>query len=241
MSRFQISYYNIENTELPHKKILFLSDLHSEVFYDLHSLIIDEKIDYVFITGDLFDLSEENGSDNWDELLFNLREISYKAPIYCSLGNHEIQYSTIEYVKNKLEKNNINLLDDNWVELDGFYVYGFTPTDRHVPPKTEVANFPENSNKTIVLCHKPLDYVNCISQYSPAITLSGHNHGGQWRFFGRGLYAPDEGIFPKYTSGFYFDDKLLVSRGLGNKCGVPRINNKPQVIILTINTPAPSI
>ena len=235
MSHLQISQYNIKNEELPHKKIMFLSDLHSEIFYDLHNIAREQSIDYVFITGDMFDLSEQDGSDNWDELIFNLREISYKTPIYCSLGNHEIQHSTVEYVRSRLEKNNIHLLDDNWLNLDGILLYGFTPVDRHLPPKTQITNFPPDPNKTIVLCHKPLDYINCIKRYNPFLTLAGHNHGGQWRFFGHGIYAPDEGFFPKYTSGFYFNDKLLVSRGLGNKCGLPRINNRPQVIILTIN------
>lgn len=235
MSYLQISHYNIHNEELPHKKIMFLSDLHSEVFHDLHNIVREENIDYIFIAGDIFDSSEVDGSDSWEELIFNLREISYKVPIYCSLGNHEIQYSTIEYVKTRLEKNNLHLLDDDWTDIDGIIVYGFTPVNRKDTPKTEILNFPKESNKTIVLCHKPLDYINCVSKYNPFLTLSGHNHGGQWRFFGKGIYAPDEGLFPKYTSGFYFNNKLLVSRGLGNKCGLHRINNKPQVIILTIN------
>jgi predicted MPP superfamily phosphohydrolase len=226
----------VKNEKLPKTKIMFLSDLHSETFHDLHNIAREEKVNYIFITGDLFDSSEETGTDSWEELIFNLREISYKIPIYCSLGNHEIEHSTIEYVKNKLEKNNLNLLDDEWVDLNGILVYGFTPSlSRNQIIKTHILNFPEEPDKTIVLCHKPLDYINCVSKYNPFLTLSGHNHGGQWRFFGHGIYAPDEGLFPKYTSGFYFDNKLLVSRGLGNKCMFPRINNNSQVIILTIN------
>lgn len=234
MSSLQTSYYNINNPKLPHKKIMFLSDFHSEFPLDLHEIFTDEKPDCVLIAGDLFDLSEEDDNGNWDELLFNLRKIAYAVPVYCSLGNHEVCHTTPEYVKSKLEKNNICLLDDEYIDFDGIILYGFTPVKDKIP-KTKIENFPEENDKTIVLCHKPLDYVKCVSRYRPFLTLSGHNHGGQWRFFGRGLYSPDEGLFPQYTCGFYFDNHLLVSRGLGNKCGYPRINNKPEVVILTLN------
>ena len=53
--------------------------------------------------------------------------------------------------------------------------------------------------------------------------------------FKRGFYAPNEGLFPKYTSGFYLKNKLLVLRGLANTTKIPRFNNKPEIAILTIN------
>lgn len=235
MFKFQVSRYNLINKKIPHKKILFLSDLHSEFPLELHSLISSEKIDYIFITGDIFNKGINEEIENLDEMLFNLRSLSQKCLIYCSLGNHEFKYDNVDYICEKLKENNLHLLDDESIELDGFYLYGLTPIKRGTVKKENMENFPLETDRTIVLCHKPLDYIENIQPRNPFLTLSGHNHGGQWRLFGIGIYAPDEGLFPKYTSGFYFKNKLLVSRGLGNKCGIPRINNKPQVIILTIN------
>ena len=56
--------------------------------------------------------------------------------------------------------------------------------------------------------------------------------GGQVRLMGRGLYAPGQGLFPMLTSGWYFDRRLLVSRGLTNSAGVPRLFNPCELILL---------
>ena len=51
--------------------------------------------------------------------------------------------------------------------------------------------------------------------------------------FNMGVFAPGQGIFPKYTSGLY-DGKLIVSRGLGNQTPYPRINNEEEIIVIDI-------
>ena len=69
--------------------------------------------------------------------------------------------------------------------------------------------------------------------------LTGHAHGGQFRTsLSGGLLAPDQGLFPKYTSGIYKDkeDKtqMIVSRGLGNSVIPIRINNNPEVVVVNV-------
>ena len=69
------------------------------------------------------------------------------------------------------------------------------------------------------------------------LVLSGHAHGGQWRFPGiGGLYAPGQGIVPKYTAGMYRigDTVLCVSRGLGNSSFPLRIDNTPEVVTVIL-------
>jgi predicted MPP superfamily phosphohydrolase len=64
--------------------------------------------------------------------------------------------------------------------------------------------------------------------------LSGHAHGGQWRIFGRGVFAPHQGLFPKYTSGLH-DEKLLISRGASNNVPlIPRFFNPREVLDIHI-------
>ena len=238
MENFDITKYQLKNPKLPHTKILFLSDLHSTVYPEIKEILNRERdIDYIFIAGDIFHLSEENGKDSWNELLFDLKQIANKTPIYCSLGNHEVDHMSIEYVRKRLKENGICLLHDEYVQLKDIFVYGFTPPADKTEKAYPLKNFPDPLDRdcTIVLCHKPTDYQKYIEGWCPWLTLAGHAHGGQWRFFNRGVFSPDEGLFPKLTSGFHFKKRLLVSRGLGNKCNYPRINNSPEAIIITIN------
>ena len=67
--------------------------------------------------------------------------------------------------------------------------------------------------------------------------LSGHAHGGQIRLPGiGGLYAPGQGFFPRYTSGNYMvgDTEMIVSRGIGNSAFPLRVNDRPEVVIVTL-------
>ena len=238
VENFDISKYQFKNPKLPNTKILFLSDLHSDVYPEIKEIINKERdIEYIFIAGDMFDKDEESGKDSWNELLFELKQISSRIPIYCSLGNHEVDYSSIEYIRKRLKENEICLLNDEYVQIKDMYVYGFTPPETKSIKAYPLKNFPDPLDRdcTIVLCHRPTDYEKYIEGLCPWLTLSGHAHGGQWRFFNRGVYAPDQGIFPKLTSGLHFKKRLLISRGLGNKCSYPRINNNPEAVIIKIN------
>ena len=69
--------------------------------------------------------------------------------------------------------------------------------------------------------------------------FSGHAHGGQFIFpFVGGLYAPGQGIFPKYYRGIHKKNNstLIVSRGLGPSRFPQRLFNKPEIISLEITT-----
>ena len=71
------------------------------------------------------------------------------------------------------------------------------------------------------------------------LTLSGHAHGGQFRLpFVGGLVAPNQGVFPKYDSGLYIDGStnMIVSRGIGNSILPFRFNNRPEVILVELNS-----
>jgi predicted MPP superfamily phosphohydrolase len=223
--------HNIKTDDIKPKKILLISDTHSDVFYDIDEIIYNEKPDFVLLCGDIVDKSEVK--DDWNDILFWLKQISQKIPVYASLGNHDVRYAKKENVISKLTENNVIVLDNDFVKYDDIFLYGYTPQifEEDVYPN----NFPEERNKTICLSHRPNDFyeTNLINEEF-FLTVSGHAHGGQWRLFNRGLYAPQQGFFPKYTSGFYFNNKLFVTRGLGNGTPLPRINNLPEVVILNI-------
>ena len=91
---------------------------------------------------------------------------------------------------------------------------------------------------TILLAHRP-EYYETYCNYSFDLVLCGHAHGGQWRipYLINGLYAPNQGIFPKYAGGRYDGDKttMIVSRGLDiETTWVPRIFNRPELVIIDL-------
>lgn len=94
----------------------------------------------------------------------------------------------------------------------------------------------EAEGYSIVLSHRP-EYFKEFVNSKANLVLSGHTHGGQVRFKGLGsVYAPNQGMFPKYSDGLYEEDgtKMVISRGLGDS-GVPfRLNNPPELILVTL-------
>ena len=48
--------------------------------------------------------------------------------------------------------------------------------------------------------------------------------------------APGQGLFPQYDAGIYTADhtSMVVSRGLGNSAFPFRINNRPEVVLVTL-------
>ena len=96
----------------------------------------------------------------------------------------------------------------------------------------------ENGAFTILLSHRPELFETYVSKGFDLV-LCGHAHGGQWRIPGilNGLYAPHQGLFPKYAGGMYDDDgtTMIVSRGLARESTwVPRIFNPPELVVITI-------
>ncbi|MBP3709826.1 MAG: metallophosphoesterase [Treponema sp.] len=94
---------------------------------------------------------------------------------------------------------------------------------------------------TVLLAHRP-EYVDDYEQYDFDIILSGHTHGGQWRFppFINGVYAPGQGTFPKYAGGKYMLKNesatiMIVCRGLSyQQPKVARIFNSPELVLVRV-------
>ncbi len=96
-------------------------------------------------------------------------------------------------------------------------------------PETKwLAEFAAAKGWHILLSHHP-EYWKYIAPYSIELCLSAHAHGGQWRLFGRGVWAPGQGLWPKLTSGVN-DHRLIISRGLSNTAKVPRFFNPTEVV-----------
>ena len=91
-----------------------------------------------------------------------------------------------------------------------------------------------------LLTHRP-EFLAKYARYGIDLALTGHAHGGQFRCPGllpNGLYAPDQGFFPKYTCGRYDLDGTteIVSRGLGSSVVPTRIFNRPNLVVYKLRT-----
>ena len=84
------------------------------------------------------------------------------------------------------------------------------------------------------MCHHPEVYRDHVAGRNIDFTVCGHAHGGQIQLFGRGLYAPGQGFFPKLTHGIHDGGHMMISRGMSNGTRAPRINNPYELILLTL-------
>ena len=215
----------------------FLSDLHECDTEPIKALLEQYSPDLVLIGGDYI----QNG-EKYEKGLEFLKYCAEKYTTFCCLGNHEMKYGGD--IRAKTRATGATLLDNSYTEFKGLLIGGLSSGFKDAkqgsfkktpPPDTDfLSDFAKKDGFKILLSHHPEYYKKYIKNTDIQLVLSGHAHGGQWRFFDRGVFAPGQGIFPKYTSGMY-DNRLIVSRGLGDSHrGIPRINNSFEFIVLQI-------
>ncbi len=257
MSKISATFYKVKTGSLPRKiRFAVISDLHSTQDREVSAAIEHLKNaqpDYILAPGDIFerlDGSHERGMNAGLELLSAAAEI---APTFYSIGNHEnggirswdkIKWSKIKcipkyYNENALAKiraTGAHILDDEFTELDGIYFGGLSSgliNLRRAPNTEWLDGFCTQNGTKILLCHHPEYYKAYLKGKKIDLIVSGHAHGGQWRIFGRGVFAPGQGLFPRYTSGVHHG-RLVISRGLKPSGTIPRIFNKPEIVLVDI-------
>ena len=89
---------------------------------------------------------------------------------------------------------------------------------------------------TILLSHRP-ELFAVYAKHQIDLVLSGHAHGGQIRLpLIGGVVAPHQGFFAEYDAGQYTSGttNMVVSRGLGNSLFPFRVNNRPELVVITL-------
>lgn len=234
-------------------RIAHVSDLHNAEFGEgntkLLRMISENSPDIIVITGDLVDSSR---TDIHVAVAF-AGESAKIAPTYYVTGNHEALISQQEYetLKTGLEAAGVIVLEDEAVRLerDGeeITLIGLADPDftikgdlfGEVPSMvtTKLKNLVGEENLyTILLSHRPELFDTYVSSHIDLV-LSGHAHGGQFRFpLIGGLVAPNQGLFPKYDAGLFTENNtnMIISRGLGNSVIPLRFNNRPELILVEL-------
>lgn len=233
----------IEDERIPENfdgfKIAQVSDLHNK---DWKSQLIDqlqvEHPDIIVITGDLVDSS----NTNLPIALEFIDNASTIAPIYYVTGNHESRIQEHDELIDELLSRQVTILDNAKTILtsgeDELLLFGlqdpaFSGTEINKTIQELTTDF---EGYSILLSHRPELFETYVEE-DIDLVFSGHAHGGQFRvpFIG-GLVAPNQGLFPEYTSGLYTEHqtRMIVSRGLGNSIIPVRINNQPELIVVTL-------
>jgi len=222
-------------------QIAHISDLHNAEFGerngDILKLLNDIQPDIIAITGDLVD----SRRTDIDIAVDFAAEAAKIAPCYYVPGNHEARIPEYARLEQQLQDAGVTVLRDQAVSLEKD---GETITIAGVddPSFTGFDGFSRNlsrlssDNFTVLLSHRP-EYFDLYCQNGFDLVLSGHVHGGQFRIpFLGGVLAPGQGFFPEYDSGLYTDGNtsLVVSRGLGNSLFPFRLNNPPEILLITL-------
>lgn len=250
----QLTRLAVESHRLPAAfegfTIAQVSDLHNASFAGgqekLLGLLRDARPDIIAVTGDLIDA---NHSDPKAVLAFAKGAVEI-ADVYYVTGNHEAWYAGYSDLEEQLKQAGVTVLRDEAfslrregqsVRLVGLDDPAFSRESRllgeqSVAWEAKLRQLTQGEEYTILLSHRP-EMFDSYRSCGVDLVLSGHAHGGQVRIpFLGGLVAPDQGIFPRYTAGLYREEEtgMVVSRGLGNSVVPIRINNRPELVLVTL-------
>lgn len=222
-----------------------VSDLQSKTFGKNQETLLEKVAEtnpnIIVVTGDLID---RNHTDIEASMAFieGARKI---APIYFVSGNHEHQSEEWDGLVDLLVEADVTILDNgkSILQYNGETITLIGLADPKVNPYyTEaLSTLTQGKNEdglTILLSHRP-ELFETYTEYPIDLAFTGHAHGGQIRLpFVGGLFAPNQGFFPEYTIGSYEENgtTMYVSRGLGNSTFPIRIGNRPEIVVVTLES-----
>ncbi len=233
--------YTIHAPVLQEVKIALCSDLHDNPCEKAIAILRKEGPDLIAMPGDI---CEDPHSPIQHAMDF-MRACADIAPTVYSLGNHDKAYDDDPSNAAKIRSTGVILLDDDDICWNGMWIGGLTTGFRGQKHEGYFAQTPApnlawldqvfcpRGGFKLLLCHHPEYYPAYLREREVSLVLSGHAHGGQWRFFGRGVLAPGQGIFPKYTGGVH-ENRLIISRGMGDHTWIPRLFNPHEIVMLRL-------
>ena len=246
--------YSFSSSRLPQgwdgARIVHLSDLHGKEFgrdsRRLLRAVSRANPDLIVITGDIAD--ERSGLSSLPPLLQGLQEI---APTYYISGNHEWAAGFIGELRQHLEQAGVTYLRNESLTLvrngDSILLAGIEDPNGYADQKTPQELADELHRIAgdpfwLLLAHRNNHFPGEYCLLGADLTLSGHGHGGIWRLpFTDGLISTTMEWFPSWTDGFYTchcgecdSSAVFVNRGLGNSPRIPRLFNRPEVAVITL-------
>ena len=227
-------------------RLAVVTDFHSsDNADDVVAMTASCAPDAVLMVGDMFDDDTQNRPT--ERTLSLMRQLSALYPCYYVSGNHETWTGEMDALYQQTEEAGVPVLRmssgvltvrGQRIALCGVpdpyeMVYSGAPdTEEQIRQAMENV---DSADFTVLLAHRP-ELLAKYAQFPLDLVVSGHAHGGQVRIPGvlNGLYAPNQGWFPKLAGGAYTQDgtTLIVSRGLAVRTRLPRIFNRPEVVLV---------
>ncbi len=259
LRRFRITNYGISTEQLTEELSLWvLADLHGFSYGKNNEKLISrikEKGDALLIPGDLIVAEEKK---TYDRMLLLLEELAGELPIFYSFGNHEsrgekegsaFSAEFRDFYEKAKKLGVIFLRNENYscsvkgqplsvagLELDSKYFKRRTKETLSKEMVEALLGPASRDRLQLLLAHNPM-YALGYQDWGAKVTLCGHNHGGLIRlpYFG-GIVSPQFQLFPTYGEGCKEREGhyVLTSRGMGTHTFHIRINNRAELIFLTL-------
>ncbi|MCL2023693.1 MAG: metallophosphoesterase [Oscillospiraceae bacterium] len=246
-----VTRYTIAHQDIPAAfdgyKIIVLADIQGTDFGEkLLNIAADEQADLAVFPGDL----AHSRIDDSVKIISRLLESGALPELrYAVSGNHDAATADFERLwRQEWHGLGLYMLENESVEIerDGEVIFlhgiadaGFSEpylTARYARENRDLINTQEGYN--VLLFHRA-NMLDMFTEDEFDLIISGHVHGGQVRIpFLGGLISPQKEIFPKYDSGVFTvnDNHFVVSRGIGNYYLIPRVFNRPEVVVITLES-----
>ena len=227
-------------------RLAVVTDFHSsDNADDVVAMVASCAPDAVLMVGDMFDDDTQNRPT--ERTLSLMRQVSAQYPCYYVSGNHEAWTGEMDALYQQTEEAGVTVLRRSSgvltvrgqrIALCGIpdpYEMVFSGAPDTEEQLRQALEDVDSADFTVLLAHRP-ELLAKYAQFPLDLVVSGHAHGGQVRIPGglNGLYAPNQGWFPKLAGGAYTQDgtTLIVSRGLAVRTRLPRIFNRPEVVLV---------
>lgn len=227
-------------------RLAVVTDFHSsDNADDVVAMVASCAPDAVLMVGDMFDDDTQNRPT--ERTLSLMRQLSAQYPCYYVSGNHEEWTGEMDALYQQTEEAGVTVLRmssgvltvrGQRIALCGIpdpYEMVFSGAPDTEEQLRQAMENVDSADFTVLLAHRP-ELLAKYAQFPFDLVVSGHAHGGQVRIPGvlNGLYAPNQGWFPKLAGGAYTQDgtTLIVSRGLAVRTRLPRIFNRPEVVLV---------
>lgn len=251
--RFYIKSEKILDGE---RNFVFLTDLHNNEFGRGNERLIREidRIgpDAVLIGGDMMVCK---GKRDIRAALTLVKQLAVRYPVYYANGNHEermnrereIYGDLYDRFRKALDRAGVIYLSDESacfgrdIRITGcnieekYYKHHFTVPKMDTGELNRAGRADRNRFQILML-HSPLFFGEC-RRWGADLTLCGHFHGGTIRLpLVGGVMTPQYQFFLPWCAGKFEEEgkTMIVSRGLGTHSINIRLNDKPQLVWITV-------
>jgi hypothetical protein len=207
-------------------KILIVSDLHLNIKIEEMEKKLNQlnDIDYHVgvILGDVFEWSYKKNQKESIELFLNFINKSEKK-WFAVNGNHDTQDT-----QDLLTKAGVHIFENSFIDFNDIRLFGFSEDSPFLESEIIVGR------KTLLLSHKPDNFINLNLFEEKAFGIAGHTHGGQIKF---GNFTPIKNTKRKdMVYGFWDVDGLCgyTTSGIGYSGAPIRLGTRSEAVLIKI-------